>query len=100
MVVTEDGWINSISEGLFDFIAKSSLCDNLKLELLLATNIKIFFPNLLEHLEKFDTLTSSSNISKFMMEIPRKMNEFIMEFLQEKSSLENINALMHYDNIY
>ena len=27
------------------------------------------------------------------------MNEFIMEFLQEKSSLENINALMHYDNI-
>lgn len=71
LVATEDGWINSVSEGLFKFIAKSSQCDNLKLEMFLASNIKIFFPNLLEHLEKFDTLTSSSNISKFTMEVPR-----------------------------
>ncbi|KRX10905.1 hypothetical protein PPERSA_12029 [Pseudocohnilembus persalinus] len=54
MIVSQDGWIQDISEGLIDTLKQYANIEDIDTEILKQANIKALFPQLLEFLENYE----------------------------------------------
>ncbi|EAS03825.2 transmembrane protein, putative (macronuclear) [Tetrahymena thermophila SB210] len=89
ILVEHDGYIQGFSEGFYQFLRETSKCYNLDPNLLMQANIKIVFPSLLEFLNKYDENGITPNMTNhFTMEVPKRLNEYIREFINRKKQLQ------------